>query len=65
MITSESLPSCPVEITLSLIDDRRKVLIIRELQMIEEYGIKDMNDVHEFYEDVDRRNDTSGPRRRA
>lgn len=31
LTTSKSLPRCPVEVTLSLIDDRWKVLILREL----------------------------------
>lgn len=31
MTTSKPLPRCPVEVTLSLIDDRWKVLILREL----------------------------------
>ena len=31
MAVSKPLPRCPVEVTLTLIDDRWKVLIIREL----------------------------------
>lgn len=41
MTTSKSLPRCPVEVTLSLIDDRWKVLILRELL----YGTKRFGEI--------------------
>lgn len=41
MIASKSLPSCTVEVTLSLIDDRWKVLILRELL----YGTKRFGEI--------------------